>query len=139
MTELVYTSGGGLRYHAIKDCHALNGGKNLTLDCDCRNGCSHRRPRTVVPLEPAEAAARGKAPCLACFPAGAMRYLPQPASGDGFGHEPVTNGFGGQRCSRCTTTITHYDEAYQPSRWTAFVAWPCATAVVLGLAHRSAA
>lgn len=140
MTELVYTSGGGQRYHATKACHALTGGQNLNdWDCECWGRCSHRSPRAVVPLLPADAAARGKSPCLACFPTGAMRHLPQSSAGDDFGHEPITNGFGGERCSRCTTTVTHYDETYQPSRWTAFVAWPCATAVVLGLTSRSAA
>lgn len=140
MTDFVYTSGGGQRYHATKTCPALTGGQNLNdWDCECWGRCSHRSPRAVVPLEPAAAAARGKTPCLACYP-GAIDLGP---SENDYGHQPVpivTNGrLRTVECYRCATTVTHYDEAYRPSRWTKPVTWPCTTAVVLGLAPRSAA
>lgn len=56
-----------------------------------------------------------------------------------YGHQPVPNLHFGPVCTRCYTTVTHYDEAYQPSRWTKPVPWPCTTAVILGLAPRPAA
>lgn len=129
--DFVYTSGGSQRYHATKACHALRGGQNLNdWDCECWGRCSHRSPWTVVPVTPADAAARGKTPCRACYP---DAVDPGPSEDD-FGHEPLANEYGGQSCRRCTVTVTHYDEAYQPSRWTRPVAWPCGTAVILGLA-----
>ncbi|MFF6940427.1 hypothetical protein [Streptomyces lavendulae] len=54
-----------------------------------------------------------------------------------FGHEPrlgfVDGRALGNVCARCSVSVTHYDEAYQPSRWTRPVRWPCTTAIVLGL------
>lgn len=140
MSEWVYASAGGRRYHKDRQCHALSGGQNLNdWDCECWGRCSHRSPRTVVPLLPADAQARGKTPCRACYPSAVDLG---PSEGD-FGHEPVyvvTNGkFRTIECHRCTTTVTHYDEAYRPSRWTRSVTWPCTTAQILGLAPRSAA
>jgi hypothetical protein len=52
-----------------------------------------------------------------------------------FGHEPVEHD-GAPICRRCATTVTHYDEAYCPSRWRRPVSWPCTTARVLGLVER---
>lgn len=75
--------------------------------------------------------------------AGGARHHVLGPSEDDFGHEPVyvvTNGkLRTVECYRCTTTVTHYDEAYRPSRWVKPVTWPCATAVVLGLATRGTA
>ncbi|KOU17049.1 hypothetical protein [Streptomyces sp. WM6349] len=131
----VYASAGGNRYHRGSTCSALEMGQNIhDYDCDCWGYCTHGRGHYVLETTPSQARTNGKSPCRVCLPDAVLG-----PSEDDFGHEPVTNGFGGHRCSRCTTTITHYDEAYQPSRWTAFVAWPCATAVVLGLAPRAAA
>ncbi|MFE9855533.1 hypothetical protein [Streptomyces sp. NPDC005780] len=48
-----------------------------------------------------------------------------------FGHEPTPNQHHGPVCARCHTTVTHYDEAYQPHRYIRPVPWPCATATVL--------
>ncbi|MEU4947682.1 hypothetical protein [Streptomyces lavendulae] len=54
-----------------------------------------------------------------------------------FGHEPRLGFVDGRAlsnvCARCSISVTHYDEAYQPSRWTRPVRWPCTTAIVLGL------
>jgi hypothetical protein len=137
MTDFVYTSGGGQRYHATKDCNALTGGQNLNdWDCECWGRCSHRSPRAVVPLEPAAAAARGKLPCRVCYPS-AVDLGP---SQDDFGHQQTS--WGGRRiCTRCATgrvpeAPDSPDPLASPDR---SVAWPCATAVVLGLAPRSAA
>ncbi|MER6778431.1 MULTISPECIES: hypothetical protein [unclassified Streptomyces] len=127
MPELVYASGGGLRYHDNPGCHALTGGQNLNdWDCECWGRCPHSSPRAVVPLEPADAAAQGKSPCLSCFPAGAMRYLPQPTAGDDFGHEPMDVIWNGKlravECYRCRR-----------------IPWPCTTAIILGLEPRTTA
>jgi hypothetical protein len=129
----VYTSGGGNRYHDNPNCHALTGGQNLNdWDCDCWGRCPHSSPRAVVSLAPAEAAAQGKSPCLACFPAGAMRYLPQPNSGQTFGHKAIEVGgewpHRRQVCARCTVTWPDRNGHHQR-----YVGWPCASAVVLGL------
>jgi hypothetical protein len=60
-----------------------------------------------------------------------------------FGHRPVLGFVDGRAlntvCARCQTTVTHYDEAYRPSRWTRPVRWPCTSALVLGLAPRPTA
>jgi hypothetical protein len=58
------------------------------------------------------------------------------SAADTFGHEPTYSQHFGTVCRRCTKTVTHYDEAYRPSRWVRPVPWPCTSAVVLGLTPR---
>jgi hypothetical protein len=137
--DLVHITEGGLRYHQTSDCHAFAAGRMLN---DFRD---HDRPSTrrMARIHPAEtvdwktAAAQGKTPCLSCWPPAAMRYLPQPPNGD-FGHRPVlgfTDGRGlGRICARgCgirAGTAPHWLQHHRP------VAWPCTSAIVLGLTRR---
>ncbi|BCK73952.1 hypothetical protein Srufu_079050 (plasmid) [Streptomyces libani subsp. rufus] len=130
--EPVYVSNGGERYHATEDCHALTLGRLLNNWIDeWVPGCRHMpRMHHPVPVAPSAAATDGKRPCLACFPAGAMPYLPMPAT-ETYGHEPIEIQ-GDQFCARCRT---HYiDDDGEPGSYPTL--WPCASAVVLGLVPR---
>lgn len=114
MTALtVYASEGGARYHSRWSCPAFTAG-SLLNDDDCDEWCRHEHAQRHPALDftVAEAAECGRTPCRVCVP-------PLAASED-FGHEPmdvITNGkLRAVECYRCP------------------VPWPCATAVLLGLA-----
>lgn len=130
MTTTVYASTGGERYHRSSNCSAFDMGQNIhDYDCDCWGYCTHGRGWRIAETTPSQARADGKTPCRVCLP-GATAPAP---SEDSFGHEPFEYD-GTTICRRCYETVTHYDEAYQPSRYTRTVPWPCGTAVLLGIA-----
>lgn len=120
--DTVYASAGGNRYHRSSNCSALEMGQNIhDYDCDCWGRCEHGRAHYVLETTPSEARMDGKTPCRVCLSGTGVG-----PSEDDFGHEPVyvvTNGkFRTVECYRCSP-----------------VTWPCTTAVVLGLAPRTAA
>ncbi|MEV0090408.1 hypothetical protein [Streptomyces sp. NPDC050738] len=135
--NLVHITEGGARYHQTSDCHAFSAGRMLNDFWDHEWPGTRRMPRmhAAETVDWKHAASQGKTPCLSCWPAAAMRYLPQP-SGSDFGHRPVlgiTDGRGlGRICARGCSTRTH-----PHSTWShAPVAWPCTSAIVLGLTRR---
>lgn len=120
--ETVYITHGA-KYHVDASCRLMNSGEDLhdyEGDVDYGGGFtsgSYRKTGTVQ-----DATMRGKLPCLHCVPA-EHRAFP-PLYGQTFGHEPmdvVTNGkLRAVECYRCP------------------VAWPCTSAIVLGLVPREA-
>lgn len=135
LPQKVYTTHYAEAYHTTPRCLYLGKGQDLNdWDCDCSDYCPHRSPR-IWPSEettPAEAYAQGKWPCTHCFIHGVLlpgQLLDLPPSTDTFGHEPY--GYDGAFiCARCSVRHTSYLEA---------VAWPCTSAIVLGLAPRTLA
>ena len=124
----------GRKYHVIPDCPALEMGQNLhDYDCDCWTRCEHAKAWAIQDTTEAFARGAGKTACSRCYP----DPVPLAPSVETFGHEPFEYD-GVPICARCCETVTHYDEAYQASRWTRPVPWPCTSAVVLGLAPRPA-
>ncbi len=121
----VYSTTAGARYHRTPDCRALEAMQLLNEDM---SGTPDAVCHAVLPTAIEQAAGTGKTPCARC--------KPPLAAASSFGHEPVTNPHFGPVCARCLTGVTHYDEAYRPSRWVKPTLWPCTSAVVLGLAPR---
>ncbi|WP_041983586.1 hypothetical protein [Streptomyces sp. AcH 505] len=140
----VFASKGGDRYHATRDCDAQRFGQaKWTFD---PNSWVPGMPQVLLtsghPLEQTtaqQAHGDGKTPCRSCRPAQVM-VVP-----DDFDHRPViglTDGRGlGRTCRRCETRTVHtwIDQWGNPQRWTSRtpVRWPCTSAIVLELAHRS--
>lgn len=127
----VYATEGGRRFHAVTNCRALHSGQDLY------GGWGTLRIHAVRETTISDAMGRGKEACTACFPALRAAWYRGDSEND-FGHEPVYNQHFGPVCRRCERPVTHYDEAYRPSRWLRPVPWPCMSAIVLGLVPRPA-
>lgn len=116
----------GAKYHADANCPLMNSGEDL-WDCEgddyggWHNSGSYRRTSTVQ-----DATMRGKLPCLHCVPAEARAF--PPLYGQTFGHVPFVYD-GAPICKRCFLQRRSYREA---------VAWPCTSALILGLVPREA-
>lgn len=140
MPATVFASAGGRKYHFDKDCKAFEGAQTLSdLDCGCDTYCTHRLPvmHGLIRMSSTKAALDGKLPCLGCVPKH-LRDLPETQH---FGHQ-ATEFFGVMVCARCTTWDRNYwlDEwgnDHRSERYPVPVAWPCTSAIVLGLAPRS--
>lgn len=125
----------GRKYHADEACQLMTAGEALwDFDGDDWVWTAGAFRRTVD--SPRYAAACGKLPCLGCVPADSRAF--PPLYGQTFGHEPVE--VGGEWpnratvCARCRT-----DWFGGNGRYKRYVPWPCGSAVILGLAPRSAA
>jgi hypothetical protein len=123
----VFATAGGRRYHAVRDCRALELAQLLS-DWDCPDDCyllghRHLSARPVLELSLADAVVR-REPCRVCKP-----ELPVAPS---YGHVPVvsfTDGRGvGRVCARCTNLTS-------TGIWG--VRWPCATVRVLGVSPKT--
>jgi hypothetical protein len=123
----VFHTHGGRRYHATRNCPALQAGQDL-WDTDDWSGYAIREETTQ------QAANRGKTPCVTCKPV----VVDVPLFGETFGHEPVRDPIAGAHgwpqfdvCARCSWGDVYYDGS--PVKERVSVAWPCTSAVVLGL------
>lgn len=127
--KTVYASTGGICFHETRTCLALRYGQELH-DWDCDEYCRHQHtsPGGIreIPLE--DATAQGRTPCTTCYrhPADARAVLL--TSFKTFGHEPWEYD-GVPICARCFI---------QHRGWRETVAWPCTSAIVLGLVPRPA-
>lgn len=126
----VFHTHGGRRYHATRSCYALRRGQDL-WDTDDWSGYAVREETAQ------QAANRGKTPCTACKPV----VVEVPLFGQTFGHEPVPTGHLGPSgrptavCARCTergVLIQIGGDDPSPLR----IAWPCRSALALGLVDR---
>lgn len=137
MTEpTVYASKGGTAFHNTRDCRAREAGQGL-WDTDDWSGYAIQP--TTIPAAMSE----GKLPCRVCMFTEARAWAISSCEDD-FGHEPVPTGHIGPDgqptavCARCTehgVLIQIGGDDPSPLR----VAWPCTSAVVLGLVPRPAA
>lgn len=110
------------RFHQSPHCKLFQSAQDLNdWDCGCDMYCTHRSPRLRrlqgVPRDAAIAA--GQLPCWACY----RGTLALPPSREDFGHRPFVYD-GVPVCERCY---------YQHRSFRETVAWPCTSAVVLGL------
>jgi len=140
MTTTVYTVTRRRRFHFDRNCRALLAGQGLNdWDCGCDEYCRHRSPRIHAARTRSNlgAALLGYTACWVCVPS----QFALPATGETFGHEQVLTGhigFGGRPtavCARCTergVSIQIGGDDPEPLR----IAWPCRSAVVLGLVPR---
>lgn len=130
----VYASEGGARFHTDLHCRAFHTAHDLwRFDPEqWVPGMPQIMLSDGYPLRETTMTAafgEGQEPCAVCMPGSRAAYYRTPAEDD-YGHEPVTGfvdprGRGlGQVCARCRGTGV------------AGVRWPCASAVVLGLAPR---
>ena len=135
----VYASQGGDRYHETPECRALVSAQ-LLWDWDAPDGGP-----TVAPMNGGYAAlsttaldalGAGKTPCAVCFPWSAAA-LARSSCEEDFGHEPVDEyaepGLSRIVCARCMHWTRWADVGLSAGTR---VAWPCTTAVVLGLVDR---
>lgn len=132
----VYASKGGAAFHATPDCRAREAGQGL-WDTDDWSGYA------IQPMTIPAAMGAGKLPCLVCMTSLGANWFRTPCEDD-FGHEPVVTGHIGPDgqptavCARCTehgVLIQIGGDDPSPLR----VAWPCTSALVLGLVPRAAA
>ncbi|WP_329308389.1 hypothetical protein [Streptomyces microflavus] len=128
----VFATEGGRRFHATVSCPAIEGAR-LIWDSDQFGPPSH----AMSPTTPIEALGAGKEPCSECFP-GQRAALYRGNCEDNFGHEPVTGasifGLAETVCARCTERGVWYGTVAE--LLPVHIPWPCASAVVLGLANR---
>ncbi|GAA2107877.1 hypothetical protein [Streptomyces synnematoformans] len=140
----VYASRGGARFHAREDCGALLAGQDLFGGWGTLH--NYRIKETTVPV----AMGDGREPCAACLP-GLRAALYRGNSEHDYGHEPVALGSviheNWSRLSACRTcrarttglVCARCMEFDANGMWNIPahpVHWPCASAVVLGLARR---
>ncbi|MEU8902132.1 hypothetical protein [Streptomyces mirabilis] len=116
----VYATGGGHRFHATADCRDLRNGQELY------GGWGTLRTHRIDEMTIVTAFGCGKEPCATCYPE-LRAALYRGNCEDDFGHEPflwpgLPDAANGYACARCWTG--------EP------VAWPCTSAIVLGLAPR---
>ncbi|WP_393075153.1 hypothetical protein [Streptomyces sp. LN704] len=159
--DTVYATEGGRRFHKTRACNAFLQGQELWRfdpmqwvpgmpQIMLSNG--HRLDETSI----VTAMGRGQEACNVCFP-GLRAAWYRGSSENDYGHQPVSEDreFFGERpddipvCARCTRTIRAClpvavgqaidGRVITRDEWTTFevaVLWPCASAVVLGLAPR---
>lgn len=132
----VFVTAGGTRFHADRGCQALANGRG-TQAYRAANGLYGESwygaggldglyPVAAIPVE--ALAHSGRTACRVCVP----HALALPATGQTYGHRPVTGFPSGEVCARC-------DERRRDGRgrWIYRpMPWPCTSAVVLGLAPR---
>lgn len=136
LTAAVHFTVGGTVYHTTPTCRALESGQALN-DWDCAEfPCDHGHAVQRQPLP--EALNRGKLPCVTCVPTN-LRAFP-PLYGQTFGHRPFNEytkpGASRIVCARCMIWTRWSDVGLSVG---VRVAWPCTTAVILGLAVREVA
>lgn len=130
--ETVFATKGGSRFHKTTICESVERAR-LIYDSDEFGTRSHGWESTTL----ATAVGRGQEACATCFPG--LRPAWYRSSEDDFGHEPF--GYDGVtictrcyvievRCSLDAFEFPHRVVTRQP------VAWPCTSAIVLGLVPR---
>ncbi|GAA2686206.1 hypothetical protein GCM10010400_58110 [Streptomyces aculeolatus] len=137
----VYASKGGTRFHTDLHCKAFHSAHDLwRFD-----------PEQWVPGMPqimlsdghplrettmTAAFGEGQEPCAVCMPGSRAALYRLNAEND-YGHEPVEIGSAppnfGVVCARCRTDVRPIGRI---AAYRLYVPWPCASAVVLGLALR---
>jgi hypothetical protein len=138
----VYYSQGGRKYHENPNCPVLESAQALwdadgpddhPLGAPWFGGYAIRRAHERYAY-----AAQGKRPCLVCLPG---RGVPFRSEAD-FGHRPVVGFIDGraigQICVRCQIVHRRVTVRLDGDLYTlggvSTVKWPCASAIVLGLA-----
>jgi hypothetical protein len=131
----VYTTQGGTRYHADRACYALANGRGTQAYFAGEWLYGAQSLAGLYPLvrRSAISAARdGFTACRVCVPAADAL----PATGETYGHEPVTELNLWDRpypvCARCTVRGLRWTTGGRNPR-PVRVDWPCWSAVVLGL------
>lgn len=128
MSTVVYITTGGIRFHEDADCLGLAGGLRLAGGRYSPQGVRYK----VRGLWSEDAARAGFTACRVCVPPA----LALPATGETYGHRPI----GGlvDVCARCTVNVAYWlGTPDENDGWIVLptaVAWPCTSAVVLGLA-----
>jgi hypothetical protein len=143
---MVFYSQGGRKYHGTQDCHALESAQAL-WDGDSPDDYPLGAPwfgGYAVRRAPEHYAyyLSGKRPCLACLPGRGVPF----ASAADFGHRPVSGFIDGRAigliCRRCQIVHRSTTISLDGDLWTmtgiSTVRWPCASAVVLGVADQKA-
>jgi hypothetical protein len=135
MSAYVHTTAGGRRFHDDPDCRALVAGQSANSDGSSYAGTGYLiGVYPPVPVAVTDAVAEGRTACRVCMTAS----LTLPATGETYGHEPLTGtgwyGRGEIVCARCTEPIPLW--LPRSRRRPVSVHWPCMSAVVLGLAPR---
>lgn len=140
--ETVYASEGGSRFHSSRLCNAFLAAQELWRfdpmqwvpgmpQIMLSNG--HRLDEMSI----VTAMGRGKEACSLCFP-GLRAAWYRGSSENDYGHWPTRgislNSLADDACQRCTEWGVWYGDAN--SLRPVHVAWPCTSAVVLGLVPR---
>lgn len=139
MGAIVFSSAGSRKYHFNKGCKAFESAQMLSdWDCGCDTYCTHRMPRMhgLVRMSATKAAIDGKLPCLACVP----EHLREMPDAEDFGHWPTRgislNSLCDDVCQRCTEPGAWYGRGVDEMT-PVHIAWPCTSALVLGLVQRA--
>lgn len=139
MTVETFFTETSTRYHQGESCQAFEHGRER-WDYDSPDGYEPIRwPLPILKGSEQDALARGKKACAVCIGERPLR-----PSAEDFGHRPSAGFMEGRAigtiCERCE--ITHRSSTFQVEGETytmtgrSSVRWPCASAVVLGLAQR---
>jgi hypothetical protein len=134
MTATVFTTPAP-RFHETPLCPARISAQLLNdWDCDCSDLCGHRSPviHAVREIPLTEATEQGKRPCRACYRTPELARSVLLPSREKYGHRPaigITDPLGRGIGRVCVTCRVQGD----PKRR---VAWPCTSAIVLGLVAR---
>lgn len=141
-SDTVYVSRRGRRFHEDPECRALGAG-HMIFACRCGDpycGCAADKPPVPEEVSINGAAVRDLDPCAVCYP-GFDGLAVQLASDNDFGHQAFDE-YGHEMknayrlvCRRC---VTWHVVGVESDKWLIGqrVAWPCTSAVVLGLAPR---
>lgn len=141
MSATVYTTAGGRRFHDDPGCAPLDNGRyGAGLVAGDWGGHDGGPLYPLGARTALGAALLGYTACRVCVPvADAL-----PAAGETYGHEPVRDPIAGARgwpqfdvCARCSWGDVYY--LGSPTKEPVSVAWPCTSAVVLGLVPRDGA
>lgn len=141
MPAIVFASEGGRKYHFDEKCRAFENGQQLndldTPEDAYLSSWAYRKQHRLQRMSSTKAAINGYRPCLACVPAH-LRELPR---SEDFGHQPTVGislfDLAEKVCQRCAERGVWYGnaDALLPVR----IAWPCTSAIVLGLTPRPTA
>lgn len=134
MIDNVYATKGGDRFHETASCRDLRNGQELY------GGWGTLRTHRIDEMTIVTAFGRGKEPCANCYP-GLRAALYRGNCEDDFGHWPTRgislDSLADTICQRCTESGVWYGDAndLRPVH----IAWPCTSAIILGLAPRTEA
>lgn len=134
--ETVFATQGGSRFHKTTICESAERAR-LIYDSDEFTARSHPWESATL----TDAMGSGKEACTTCFPGLRAAWYSSGSEND-FGHEPFTYD-GVTICARCYVIEVRCSlDAFElPHRVVGRrpVAWPCTSAIVLGLAPRTVA
>lgn len=134
--ETVFATKGGSRFHKTTICESAERAR-LIYDSDEFTVRSNPWESTTL----TDAMGSGKEACATCFP-GLRAAWYRSGSEDDFGHWPTRgislDSLAADVCQRCTEPGVLFSRGNDDSS-PVYIAWPCTSAIILGLVPREVA